>query len=247
MCMDALKNFDGDFLVYVGALDRLHPVSAALLECARPPPLNGVGTGSPSFFQELSKNWEVLDQTALPCHFFCHDHLVVLRRCSARRTLLRKPELEAHEKLIPKWKALSAEDAAKHVREVELENWKRFDTQWQKYAKVHGIVSNLEIPYDAIAESAIGLGTKALGMSESERQLQLQLKAECQDADPSEPWKECLSRMIAKCPEATSEKFHEHLVSVYPDLNKKEVKNMRKRILKNARHLKPDPEGGDNE
>ena len=155
--------------------------------------------------------------------------------------------IEAHEKLIPKWKALSAEDAAKHVREVELENWKRFDTQWQKYAKVHGIVSNLEIPYDAIAESAIGLGTKALGMSESERQLQLQLKAECQDADPSEPWKECLSRMIAKCPEATSEKFHEHLVSVYPDLNKKEVKNMRKRILKKARHLKPDSEGGDNE
>ncbi|CAK0830049.1 unnamed protein product [Prorocentrum cordatum] len=119
MCDQALCNFEGDYVIYVGALDRLHCLSSTLPECSRAEHPIGVGTGHPLFFMRLAKDWDVVQHVPLPSHFFCRDHLVVLERRVACR---KAPRPEIHERLTPKWKGLSPEEASDHVRKIDQEN-----------------------------------------------------------------------------------------------------------------------------
>lgn len=233
MCVEALNNYKGNYLIYAGALDSGHPLSASLRECWRVPHPCGVQTGHPKFFEVLASEWHVVEHVPLPSHFFCRDSLVVLERCSPARVDARSRP-EPHLRQTPKWSALSPEEAGRHVFEVERKNWAVVEEQFLQYAQEHGLsvecdgegqmvrplVPRVDHPIPAGGQAREGCG----------QQQQLDIGQE--PVDPSLPWKEALRTLMQKFPSLTSEAFHARLVLVHPDLTMKTVKNARKKLLK---------------
>lgn len=246
MCVDALQNFGGNYIVYVGALDRLHPLSSSLPECHRPPLPKGVGTGHPEFFLSLGSSCDVVEKISVPSHFFCRDHLVVLRRCKPKKA--SAPVSDPHEKLTPTWPAASEDHAMEHLFAIEQKNWAVFEKEFVIYVKEHGL--NVEINADGnlkdspvfrMQETYLHLREKSME-SQTPGVLACQPQS-CIDHEPidvSQPWKDSLCSLMKKYPDLATEAYFLKL-SLFYSVEKKTVKNARARLLKQEKQsaIKP--------
>jgi len=212
LASESLRQYGGNFVIYVGALNGGHVVSHDLPECRQPELPLGTKTGDAAFFEEVAANWFVARHIRLPSHIFCDDYVVFLER----RQHLPLPEEfppEKHTLSKPRWRAdPDAEPAA--MREL-AGAWTLFQRQFEIYAGEHGI------DYDPLVDNPAPFRGPRLGRPQSNLTVDVRVG-----------WKANLERLAAQHPALPPAKLFEELRPHFPELTLKLLKNARKRFVK---------------